>query len=128
MLIKTVTLAREKRPIESCTRMRRIYDGVISKSSDVVKAPEAVSWSWPVDETIEKYPDPPLTIEKERVCVGVQNTSGSEAAIGDDPTDRPEDRDAQELEHVSSILRISVSDEVKNGASFTSVNAIVTTP
>jgi hypothetical protein len=108
--------------------MRRIYDGVISKSSDVVKAPEAVSWSWPVDETIEKYPDPPLMIEKERVCAGDQNTSGSEAAIGDEPTDRPEARDAQEIAQVSSMLRTRLSDDVKNGASFTSVNAIVTTP
>jgi hypothetical protein len=108
--------------------MRRIYDGVTSKSSDAVKAPEAVSWSWPVDETIEKYPDPPLMIEKERVCAGDQNTSGSEAAIGDDPTDRPEARVAQEIAQVSSILRTRLSDDVKNGASFTSVNAIVTTP
>jgi hypothetical protein len=108
--------------------MRRIYDGVTSKSSDAVKAPEAVSWSWPVDETIEKCPDPPLMIEKERVCAGDQNTSGSEAESGDDPTNRPEERVAQELEQVSSILRTRLSDEVKNGASFTSVNVIVTTP
>jgi hypothetical protein len=67
-------------------------------------------------------------IEKESVWAGDQFTSGSEAERGDDPTDKPKERIAQELEQVSSILRTSVSDDVKKGASFTSVNVIVTTP
>jgi len=67
-------------------------------------------------------------IEKESVWAGVQNTSGSEAEIEDEPTDRPEARVAQEIAQVSSILLTSVSDDVKKGASFTSVTVIVTTP
>ena len=67
-------------------------------------------------------------IEKESVCEGDQNTSGSDAESGDEPTDNPEERLAQVLEQVSSILRINVSEDEKNGASFTSVNVIVTTP
>jgi len=107
--------------------MRRIYDGVTSKSSDVIKAPEAVSWSWPVEESIEKYPDAPLRIEKEIFCAGDQNTSGSEAAIGG-PTGNSDESVTQKLEHVSSMFRVSVSEFAKNGASFTSVNVIVTMP
>ena len=67
-------------------------------------------------------------IEKDKFCVGSQYKSGSEAEIGEDPTARPIARVSQVLEQVSSILRINVSEDGKNGASFTSVNVIVTTP